>query len=49
MYNSTIWLHLLRCDATTNEICDSLESFTLIEEVIGSIFGMHARNASYPR
>ncbi|KAJ6509454.1 DIL domain-containing protein [Mycena vitilis] len=36
--NTTIWLHLLRCDNSINEACEMLGSFELIEEVINSVF-----------
>ncbi|KAJ7071109.1 DIL domain-containing protein [Mycena amicta] len=36
--NTTIWLHLLRCDNSINETCELLGSFELIEEVINSVF-----------
>lgn len=36
--NTTLWLHLLRCDNSINEACEMLGSFELIEEVINSVF-----------
>ncbi|KAJ7630857.1 DIL domain-containing protein [Roridomyces roridus] len=36
--NTTVWLHLLRCDNSINEACEMLGSFELIEEVINSVF-----------
>jgi hypothetical protein len=39
LYNTTVWLHLLRCDESINEACELLGSFVLIEEVINSVFG----------
>ncbi|KAJ7492702.1 hypothetical protein FB451DRAFT_1219300 [Mycena latifolia] len=36
--NTTIWLHLLRCDNSINEACEMLGSFEIIEEVINSVF-----------
>ncbi|KAK7064296.1 DIL domain-containing protein [Favolaschia claudopus] len=36
--NTTIWLHLLRCDNSISEACEMLGSFELIEEVINSVF-----------
>ncbi|EIN14146.1 hypothetical protein PUNSTDRAFT_95756 [Punctularia strigosozonata HHB-11173 SS5] len=38
LYNTTVWLHLLRCDQSINEACELLGSFVLIEEVINSVF-----------
>ncbi|KAF9481033.1 hypothetical protein BDN70DRAFT_804202 [Pholiota conissans] len=38
LYNSTLWLHLLECDASINEACEMLGSFEIIEEVINSVF-----------
>ena len=43
LYNTTIWLHLMRCDDSINEACELLGSFVLIEEVINSVFGAHRR------
>jgi hypothetical protein len=39
LYNTTVWLHLMRCDKSINEACEMLNSFVLIEEVINSVFG----------
>jgi hypothetical protein len=41
LHNTTIWLHLMRCDDSINEACELLGSFVLIEEVINSVFGAH--------
>lgn len=41
LYNTTVWLHLMRCDNSINETCELLGSFVLIEEVINSVFGEH--------
>ncbi|KZT75110.1 hypothetical protein DAEQUDRAFT_720328 [Daedalea quercina L-15889] len=38
LYNTTVWLHLLRCDKAINETLEMLGSFTLIEEIINSDF-----------
>ncbi|KAI0053337.1 hypothetical protein FA95DRAFT_1579463 [Auriscalpium vulgare] len=38
LYNTTAWLHLMRCDNSINENCELLGSFVLIEEVINSVF-----------
>ncbi|KAI0307888.1 DIL domain-containing protein [Multifurca ochricompacta] len=38
LHNTTIWLHLMRCDNSINEACEILGSFVLIEEVINSVF-----------
>ncbi|THH11747.1 hypothetical protein EW146_g7944 [Bondarzewia mesenterica] len=38
LYNTTVWLHLMRCDNSINETCELLGSFVLIEEVINSVF-----------
>lgn len=39
LYNTTIWLHLMRCDKAVNETLEMLGSFTLIEEILNSDFG----------
>lgn len=39
LYNTTIWLHLMKCDESINEACEMMGLFELIEEVINSIFG----------
>lgn len=36
--NTTVWLHLMRCDNSINEACELLGSFVLVEEVINSVF-----------
>ncbi|KAH9968881.1 DIL domain-containing protein [Russula dissimulans] len=38
LHNTTVWLHLMRCDNSINEACELLGSFILIEEVINSVF-----------
>lgn len=43
LHNTTIWLHLMRCDNSINEACELLGSFVLIEEVINSVFGAHLK------
>ena len=39
--NTTVWLHLMRCDNSINEACELLGSFVLVEEVINSVFGTY--------
>ena len=39
LFNTTILLHLLRCDNDTNQICDILGLFGLIEELLNVIYG----------
>lgn len=39
LYNITIWLHLMRCDEALKETCEMLGSYTLIEEILNSVFG----------
>ncbi|PSR75867.1 hypothetical protein PHLCEN_2v8781 [Hermanssonia centrifuga] len=39
LYNITIWLHLMRCDEALKETCELLGSYTLIEEILNSVFG----------
>ncbi|TFK57015.1 hypothetical protein OE88DRAFT_1619695 [Heliocybe sulcata] len=38
LYNTTVWLHLMRCDQSISEACDMLGSFDIIEELINSVF-----------
>ncbi|KAH8102551.1 DIL domain-containing protein [Cristinia sonorae] len=38
LYNLTIWLHLMKCDDTIRETCELLDSYTLIEEILNSVF-----------
>ncbi|TDL28514.1 hypothetical protein BD410DRAFT_893510 [Rickenella mellea] len=38
LYNTTTWLHLLRCDNSVNSTLEILGSFVLIEELINSVF-----------
>lgn len=38
-YNLTVWLHLMRCDDAIRETCEALDTYTLIEEVLNSVFG----------
>ncbi|KZT05853.1 uncharacterized protein LAESUDRAFT_750281 [Laetiporus sulphureus 93-53] len=38
LYNTTVWLHLMRCDKDLNQACEILGSFTLIEEILNSVF-----------
>ncbi|EJD03989.1 uncharacterized protein FOMMEDRAFT_83167 [Fomitiporia mediterranea MF3/22] len=45
LYNCTTWLHLMGCDSTTNETCELLGSFDLIEEVINTVYVLIIRVA----
>ncbi|KAH7910885.1 DIL domain-containing protein [Hygrophoropsis aurantiaca] len=36
--NSTVWLHLMRCDNDINEALEMLGTFELVEQVINAIF-----------
>ncbi|EMD41976.1 hypothetical protein CERSUDRAFT_102361 [Gelatoporia subvermispora B] len=38
LYNTTVWLHLMRCDDAINETCEELGSFVAVEEIINSVF-----------
>ncbi|KAI8980743.1 DIL domain-containing protein [Trametes punicea] len=38
LYNTTVWLHLMRCDHVTSRTCDALGSLALIEEILNSVF-----------
>lgn len=38
LYNVTVWLHLMRCDEALKETCEMLGSYTLIEEILNSVF-----------
>ncbi|OCH94762.1 hypothetical protein OBBRIDRAFT_845272 [Obba rivulosa] len=38
LYNTTVWLHLMRCDDTINETCEELGSFITVEDTINSVF-----------
>ncbi|EIW64338.1 uncharacterized protein TRAVEDRAFT_68170 [Trametes versicolor FP-101664 SS1] len=38
LYNTTIWLHLMRCDNAISRTCDALGSLALIEEILNSVF-----------
>ncbi|KAJ3549652.1 hypothetical protein NM688_g5158 [Phlebia brevispora] len=38
LYNITVWLHLMRCDEAMKETCELLGSYTLIEEILNSVF-----------
>ncbi|KAI0660350.1 DIL domain-containing protein [Cubamyces menziesii] len=38
LYNTTIWLHLMRCDNAISKTCESLGSIALIEEILNSVF-----------
>ena len=40
LYNTTLWLHLMKCDESINQTCEALGSFEMIEEVINSVFGL---------
>ena len=39
LFNTTLLLHLLRCDKDTNQICEILGLFGLIEELLNVIYG----------
>ena len=43
LYNTTVWLHLMRCDKAINQTCESLGSLSLIEEILNSVFGGYIR------
>ncbi|KAG8950964.1 hypothetical protein FRC03_012690, partial [Tulasnella sp. 419] len=45
LYNSTLLLHLLRCDNEINETCEYLEMFDLLEELINAIYVLIIRVA----
>ncbi|KAI0721376.1 DIL domain-containing protein [Cerioporus squamosus] len=38
LYNTTVWLHLMRCDKAISETCEALGSLSLIEEILNSVF-----------
>ncbi|KAI0652121.1 DIL domain-containing protein [Trametes meyenii] len=38
LYNTTVWLHLMRCDNSISRTCDWLGSLALIEEILNSVF-----------
>ncbi|KAI0080315.1 hypothetical protein K474DRAFT_1769549 [Panus rudis PR-1116 ss-1] len=38
LYNLTVWLHLMRSDASIQSTCEALDTHTLIEEVLNSVF-----------
>ncbi|GBE77775.1 hypothetical protein SCP_0106570 [Sparassis crispa] len=38
LYNTTVWLHVMRCDDAISGTCEYLGSFALIEEIINSVF-----------
>ncbi|KAH9944153.1 uncharacterized protein BXZ73DRAFT_87111 [Epithele typhae] len=38
LYNTTVWLHLMRCDNAINQVCEQLGSLSLIEEILNSVF-----------
>ncbi|KAG8954438.1 hypothetical protein FRC04_011765 [Tulasnella sp. 424] len=38
LFNTTTFLHLLRCDNQVNAICEELELFELLEEMINAVF-----------
>lgn len=40
LYNTTVWLHLMRCDNAINNTCEALGSLSLVEEILNSVFGM---------
>ncbi|KAI0361327.1 hypothetical protein OH77DRAFT_1417565 [Trametes cingulata] len=38
LYNTTVWLHLMRCDNAISRTCENLGSLALIEEILNSVF-----------
>ncbi|EKM83522.1 hypothetical protein AGABI1DRAFT_117026 [Agaricus bisporus var. burnettii JB137-S8] len=38
LYNTTLWLHFIRCDNAINRTCEFMGTFELIEEVINSVY-----------
>jgi len=38
LYNITVWMHLMRCDNAINETCEMLGLFSLMEEILNSVF-----------
>ncbi|KAF8344223.1 DIL domain-containing protein [Cantharellus anzutake] len=38
LYNSTILLHLLRCDRDLHDMCESLDLYSLLEELVNAIY-----------
>ncbi|KAI0673406.1 DIL domain-containing protein [Trametes maxima] len=38
LYNTTVWLHLMRCDNAISRTCEWLGSLALIEEILNSVF-----------
>ncbi|KAI0756736.1 DIL domain-containing protein [Daedaleopsis nitida] len=38
LYNTTVWLHLMRCDNAINKTCEALGSLSLVEEILNSVF-----------
>ncbi|KAG8931066.1 hypothetical protein FRC01_001883 [Tulasnella sp. 417] len=38
LFNTTTFLHLLRCDNQVNAVCEELELFELLEEMINAVF-----------
>lgn len=39
LFNTTLLLHLLRCDESTSQICEILGLFGLLEEMVNVIYG----------
>lgn len=39
LYNTTLFLHLLRCDNDVNVTLEEMELFGLLEELLNAIFG----------
>lgn len=39
LYNSTLLLHLLRCDGDLYDMCEALDLFSLMEELVNAIYG----------
>lgn len=40
LYNATLLLHLMKCDQALAGMCESLEIFFLLEELIRSLYGL---------
>ncbi len=39
LYNSTLLLHLLRCDRDLHDMCETLDLYSLLEELVNAIYG----------
>lgn len=46
LYNSTLLLHLLKSDRDLYDMCDTLDLFSLMEDLINAIYGKE--NISVP-